>query len=869
MTGGASALLLAKLARPEPPAPVIARPALLARIAGGMARRVTLLAAPAGAGKTTLLAEWAAAQPCPIAWLTCDAGDNEPARFWAYLFSAAQPWGVGAPPLGALDAALTQLANELAQLPGPRAFVLDDAHALTNPALLAQLAGWAEHLPRSCHLLLAARTPPALPLARWRARNELNEIGLEDLRFTAAETRAFLAAALPAPPAPATIERLAQQTAGWAAGLRLAALAARGESAAGALESFSGQHPYVAAYVADEVLAAQPAPMQEFLLAISAASLLSGALADALTGRSDGAELLARFAADTMFLRPDGGWYRFHPLVAEAMRALARARLGETASRALAETACAWYVARGLAGPAADAALQAEQWEHAAALIADLAERDSLGDVQRLRALIERLPEPVRAAHPHVALGYASALLFTGDRYSPGTAHAVEGWVQRAEAAWQAEKDQPMLGRVAALRAMAAFWQDDMAALFALAHHASALLDPYDTVYQGIGRLFLAVEALLNGAIADAQSMALEARTLCIISRNQQGVLASAFVLASAGAQQGNLALAAGLYEEWLASADGGPEMYEDQSEARFGLAAVAYERDELDAAEAHALHARELAHERRAERLRAQAGVMLARIAQARGQNGAAQQQLQALATQAHTPAIRREIASWQAWLALAAGDLDAAERFCAALAGSPAPAARLQQEHEAIVAARLRLAQGNAAGALAALEPWRAEAVRHGRTRSEIAILLVQALSAAALPDPARAAQALGRALALAQPRELRRTLLDTGAPLAELLRAQLPGLKRASAAYAASLLAALEAGGTSARGPVLEPLSPQEQRVTRLLIAGRSNAEIASELVVSPNTVKTHVKNIYRKLGVATRDELRAAVRELNLR
>ncbi|KPV52656.1 hypothetical protein SE17_14160, partial [Kouleothrix aurantiaca] len=399
---------------------------------------------------------------------------------------------------------------------------------------------------------------------------------------------------------------------------------------------------------------------------------------------------------------------RVEHALAEAMRAQARARLGEAASHALAETVSAWYAARGLIEPAAHAALHAEQWEQAAALLADLAERDSLGDVQRLRELIERLPEPARAAHPHVALGYASVLLFTGDRYNPGTAHAVESWVQRAEVVWLAEENEPMLGRVATLRAMVAFWQDDMATLFALAHQASALLDPYDTVYQGICRLFIAVEALLNGAIADAQSIALEARTLCIISQNQQGVLASAFVLASAGLYQGNLELAAGLYEEWLASAAGGPEMYEDQSEAQFGLAAVAYERNELDAAEKHTLRAQALAHERHAERLRTQAGLMLARIAQARGQSGAAQQQLQALATQAHTPAIRREIMSWQAWLALATSDLETAARLCGERTQSPAPAARLQHEHEALIAARLQLAQGNPARVLAALEPW-----------------------------------------------------------------------------------------------------------------------------------------------------------------
>ncbi|MBK9713564.1 MAG: hypothetical protein IPO81_20035 [Kouleothrix sp.] len=879
-------LLRTKLEPPRPPAPTMPRPALVARLDAGLARKLTLLAAPAGYGKTTLLAEWVAGLAHPAAWVTCDPGDNDPARFWTYVLSACRQWGgatgraglsalrAAQPP--ALDAVLTTLLNELALLAGPRVLVLDDFHTVVTPELLAQLASLIEHLPRSVQVVLSTRATPELPLARWRARNELTELGAGDLRFSPEEIQAFLDQALPIALAPATVARLAGQTEGWAAGLRLAVLAApaSGDAAAveQALESFGGEHPHVVAYLAGEVLAAQPEPLQAFLLATSFLPRLSGPVCDAVMGRADSARLLDQLAGANLFLRPiggvAGGWYRYHPLFAAAMRQRARQRTSGAEVRALHAAAGAWYEAHGMLADAVDAALAAEAWERAATLIEQVLERDTFGEAHAIRRWVAQLPEQAVQARPLVCFGYASALLFAGDRYDPANAHTVEAWARLAEAGWQPEGNAARLGQVAALRAMVAFWQDDLAAAFAYAGQASALLDAYDVRYQGICRLFHGMEALLGGEIADALSLAMEARTLCTISRNTAGALASTFVLASASFQQGNLDLAEALYQEWLAAAVGGAEMMDDQSEALYGLAAVAYERDELEAAEQHATRALALGQQRQSERLRAQASLILARIQQAHGHAGQAQQLAQALATRTRAPLLQREIQGWQADLALAAGDLEAAGRWRAALATGGTPAARLQQEHEALIVARLQIALGETAAAIEALEAWRAEAAAAGRTRGEIATLILQALAHAAQSEQPSAAQALARALALGQPRGMRRIFLDAGEPLAGLLRAVAPTLKRANAAYAGLLLRALAPGQATPRAPLLEPLSAQEQRVLRMLVAGRSNAEIAGELTVSPNTIKTHVKNIYRKLDVGSRDELRAAVRELGL-
>jgi LuxR family maltose regulon positive regulatory protein len=258
--------------------------------------------------------------------------------------------------------------------------------------------------------------------------------------------------------------------------------------------------------------------------------------------------------------------------------------------------------------------------------------------------------------------------------------------------------------------------------------------------------------------------------------------------------------------------------------------------------------------------------------VEQARGQTARAQERLRSLAARTRRPSSLREIQARQAWLALAADDLPAAERWYTVVAAQSDGVTLVQQEREALIIARLRLAQGHAQAALD-LGDWRADAHAQGRTRSEIEILCLQALAHAAQSDLAQAGRTLTRALAIAQPRGFRRVFLDEGASMAALLQATIPQfVKRPLAAYATTLLRAFAptqmASLPHATSPWLEPLSPQEQRVLRLLAAGLSNPEIARELIVSTNTVKTQVKSIFRKLDVSNRQEAAEAARELNL-
>jgi len=321
-----------------------------------------------------------------VAWVALDASDNDPVRFWRYVLSACQTF---APEVGAaardllqtaqeppLEVLLTALINDLAQFSRRCVLVLEDYHLITAPPIHDAITFLLDHLPATLHLIMLTRSNPPLPLARLRARNEIVELRAADLRFTLAETRAFLQQTIPFPLPPDVVTRLAEQTEGSVAGLRLLALALRGredqEGAEHYLATFSGSHRPILEYLVDDVFSAQPQPIQVFLLQTSILSRLTAPLCDAVTGRDDSASLLEQLERTNLFLVPlddVGQWYRYHALFAEAMHQYARHRLGEDRLREAAHTASHWYELHGMLADAVEAALTAQAFGRAAILI--------------------------------------------------------------------------------------------------------------------------------------------------------------------------------------------------------------------------------------------------------------------------------------------------------------------------------------------------------------------------------------------------------------------------------------------------------------------------------------------------------------------
>src|SRR5512139_1623496 len=295
-------LLATKLHVPAPRPDVVPRPQLIARLNEALRCPITLLSAPVGFGKTTLVSTWLRQLPAStqVAWITLDTGDNDPARFLAYLCGALQidrPDALRAPRLPALEEILTPLINQLSASPAgvPIVLVLDDYHLIETTAVHHAVSFLIDHQPAPLHLIIAARADPPLPLPRLRARDQLLELRQSDLCFTPDEAAQFLTQAIGQPLPEAEAQALTARTEGWIAGLQLAAMSLRGlpaQQARAFIHTFTGSDRFVIDYLGEEVLGQQPADIQIFLLQTSILDRLTGPLCAAVTTRHDSVVVL-------------------------------------------------------------------------------------------------------------------------------------------------------------------------------------------------------------------------------------------------------------------------------------------------------------------------------------------------------------------------------------------------------------------------------------------------------------------------------------------------------------------------------------------------------------------------------------------------
>ena len=896
-------ILSTKLTPPGLHPPFVARPALVARIDEGLERKLTLVSAPAGFGKTTLICQWIVSCSqgdgnLKIGWVSLDQGDNDPVRFWRYIFTAFQKMipQIGAPALNVIqnspeppfETMLTWFINQAAQQEDRAVLVLEDYHFITSEVVHQTLGFLIDHLPAQLHLILVTRNDPPLPLARLRARNELNELRAEDLRFSVEEVQEFFDNTLPYSLPREMIARLAERTEGWGAGLRLVLLAlnrrAREENIENFLNTFTGSHRSVLDYLIGDVFGAQPEPLQIFLLKTSVLKTLTGSLCDAVTGQEGSDLILEQLERANLFLIPldsGGQWYRFHSLFAEAMQHYARRRLGEESLQELSKKASHWFEQHTMLVEAIETSLDARDYPRAAELIErKIAPRLVRNEFHTQRRWIEQLPEEVLHAHPQLCMAYASAVLFSSDRHAPETKARVLPPLQAAEDYWRREKNETGLGKVYAFRSLIEWLQRDFQATFSYARQALTLLPENDHQWRGISLIMVAVDEMLAGKLNTSRQTISEALALCEDVENIFGILDSMLLFAELCYQQGELRQAEKTFREVLQKIENSPIDRHQASirrgRAMLGLGMLALERDELETAQELLSQAEALSQRYPDDDLLAASPVMMARLKFSQGERAAAQEKLEsfiARSSRQHLFSYPRVV---QARIAIASGDLAAAQRWATvdAIPGDEVPQLKLEQK--ALVSARLKIAQGEAAAAVRQLESWLEEVRDDGRTRSEIEILVILAQAYVSLRDQERAGQALEQALVLGRAEGFRRIYLDEGEKLSPILRDTLPRLQEEPlVAFARGLLYALSKGRTGSQAApqqdpeaFVEPLSDQEQRVLRLLAGGLSNPEIANELFISINTVKTHVKNIYGKLGVNSREEARQAARHLKL-
>jgi LuxR family maltose regulon positive regulatory protein len=912
-------LLSTKLVVPHSRAFSVTRGRLLSRLDKGLDRKLTLISAPAGFGKTTLVAEWAerlksgdgsAQKPQSnlppsniqitphVVWVSLDPGDNDPVRFWRYVLTGYQNFSpelsdsalalLNNSPSPPFEALLTMFINEATRLSKEVVLVLEDYQVITCTEIHEILAFFIDHLPETLHVILVTRHDPPLPLARLRAHNELNELRASDLRFTPQETQDFLKLAAPVPLAQEVITRVIEHTEGWIAGLHLVTLALQRLKEQPEIEAylstFTGSHQPILDYLVADVFNAQPEPTQVFLLQTSSLSRLAAPLCNAVTGREDSALILEQLERANLFLDPldeSGQWYRYHALFAEAMQHFARQQLGKSQLRELDGKASLWYEEHGLLAEAVESSLSAQDYDRAAGLIERvIAPRMVQNEHQTLRRWMEHLPEEALQAHPEICMTFATAILFTSDRHSPDTKARLQTPVQIAEGHWQRLENDHKLGEVFAFHSLVDWLQRDFKASFSFARKALSLLPESDRQWRGISLIMVGVDELMQGRMNSARQTLSEALALCEASENIYGTLDSMLLLGEVCYQQGELHQAEQIFKQVLARTENAP-MDREQStiragRANLGLGMLALEWNDLETAEQAVSQAVSASGQFPEEDLLADSPVVLAQVRFAQGEVEQAQKLLEALIAETTRPLLFRFPRVYQARFALASGDPAAAQRWAVAeaLPGDEIP--KIQLEQQAMVVARLYIEQGMAGEAIHQLESWLAEVHDHGWTRSEIEIRILLAMAQAALGDRKQALEILSQALVLARPEGYRRIFLDEGEKLATLLQDAVPNLRDQSlAAYGRALLYTMAQEQTQKEALIspdtelfIEPLTDQEQRVLRLLAGGLSNPEIAEELVISINTVKTHVKNIYAKLNVKDRQEASQAAHHLKL-
>jgi LuxR family maltose regulon positive regulatory protein len=904
------ALLATKLYVPGPQPGFVARPRLLERLEEGLARGLLLVCAPAGFGKTSLLADWARRGGRPVAWLSLDQGDNDPAPFWRHVVAAldrARP-GIaeqvapllGPPAPASFEGLVTTLINELAAQPGEVLLVLDDYHLIDAQAVHASLGFLLEHRPPGLQLVPTSRADPPLGLARLRARGQLAELRDADLRFTAEEAAALLRGAVGPDLPEAAVAVLTARTEGWVAGLQLAGLSLKGQvDVAGFVASFSGSHRFVLDYLAEEVLERQPEPVRGFLLETSVLERLSGPLCDAVTGRADSQRLLEAIERANLFLVPlDAvrGWWRYHHLFADLLRVSLQQRQPERVPQ-LHHAAAAWSEARGLADDAVRYALAAGDATWAARLAERYADELLLrGEGATVARWLAALPAELVGSRPRLLLAQARLVLLSG------RVEGVDELLDAAERTFAEAADEPyepstdraasLLANVPATmaldRAYLAELRGDAERALALASRARAEIGEDEWMLQSNVSGYLGVAEWQCGQPAEAERLLSSTIAQWLRAGQRQLVVRTCHHLGQVQRAQGRLDAALGTYQQALAvAAPPGQPALPDAGIARVGMAEVAYQRGELDAALEHLTEGLGPCRQVVYTPPLATGLATLAWIRHAQGDPAGSLEAIdeaEGVAPSHGVATLLNPAPALRARLLLARGDLAAAARWTQARGLGAGDEPSYPHEPEYLVLARVLLAQDRPNQALGLLERLRASAAAQGRLGSLIEIQALLALALAASGEEAGALAVLAEALTLACPQGYVRVFADEGAPMGALLgrlvtaqRTQQTGAADVPLDCLARLLRAFDAthaaphsgrGATAAVPGLVDPLTDREVEVLGLLAAGRSNQRIAEELVVSLDTVKKHVSHVMDKLGVANRTEAVARARELGL-
>lgn len=885
-----SVLLNTKIFIPPVRSVLVSRPELIERLNAGLSSKLTLVSAPAGFGKTTLISEWISQSKRLFCWYSLDDNDNDPGRFLAYMVASLQSIQIKVDPepikrlqnpeQGQIETILNDLINQITEAQFQFALVLDDYHLIQNQEVHQILSYLLEHLPTQTNIVIVTRADPPINIARLRARGQLNEFRAADLRFNSSEGGQFLNQIAELDLDPGDVQKLVSRTDGWIAGLQLASLALKGrQDPSDYIQHFSGSQDYVFDFLTIEVLNQQPAYIQDFLLKTAILKRLTAPLCEVLTDRKNSQQILKELRVKNIFLNSlddENQWFAYHRL----FRDLLTQQLIEKYAHLLPDLylkASLWSEKFGIWDEAIDYALEGQHIDRAADLVASQAQRIlQQSEIATFLRWVEKLPESAVHARPNLCIYAAWALLISNQNINI----AVEYLDQVTT------MDTDIQAKLSAVRSIQAAFQRQIPESVRLAKEALQQLPEDEYFFRQIAGWNLSGALYISGDEDDGIRVLEDVARVSIASDNRMVATVSLCRLGSIWLQQGDLFQAHNCFHQAMQIASHGrSQPIPAACEAMLGLGKIYWERYQLESASQMLADGLELSKRWR-EIATIEGRITLAHLLLTQNDIDFANQMIstakEIAAHKIQTETGRNYVDLQEAHLQLRQGNFVFSRVWADKrklknylvideLHPSRSISSDLIRDLELVVFARILLAEKRYNQALELLLKLLAEFSRLRNLSKVIETKILAAVAQHGLGNHHKAIESIKGALDLAAPAEYIRIFIEDGHAVLNLI----PQLQTKGAlSHFVQKILDVSPNVVSQTNQIedavgsLERLSEREIEILRFLDSELNVPEIAADIHISVSTLRTHIRNIYRKLDTHSRFETISKARDMNL-